>query len=117
MQWLNYHHLLYFWTVVQEGGVSSAARKLRLSQPTISAQVRMLERAIGEPLFAKKGRAHVLTDVGRVVYRYADEIFSVGRELLECFQRPLVRLLRFLEAIEFQPGFARPPTRLAKVYP
>src|SRR6188508_51830 len=86
MQWLNYHHLLYFWTVVQEGGVSSAARKLRLSQPTISAQVRMLERAIGEPLFAKKGRAHVLTDVGRVVYRYADEIFSVGRELLETLE-------------------------------
>ena len=83
MEWLNYHHLLYFWTVVHEGGVSKAARKLRLSQPTISAQVRMLERAIGEPLFVRKGRAQVLTDVGRVVYRYADEIFSVGRELLE----------------------------------
>lgn len=83
MQWLNYHHLLYFWTVVQEGSVSSAAAKLRLSQPTISAQVRMLERALGQPLFVRKGRAQVLTDVGRVVYRYADEIFSVGRELLE----------------------------------
>jgi len=83
VQWLNYHHLLYFWTAVQEGSVSRAATKLRLSQPTISAQVRMLEHALGQPLFVRKGRAQVLTDVGRVVYRYADEIFSVGRELLE----------------------------------
>lgn len=86
MHWLNYHHLLYFWTVVQEGGVSKAAAKLRLSQPTISAQVRMLERTLGQPLFAKKGRVQVLTDVGRVVYRYADEIFNVGRELLETLE-------------------------------
>src|SRR5262245_602517 len=86
MSWLNYHHLLYFWTVVQEGSVSKAAVKLRLSQPTVSAQVRMLERAIGQPLFARKGRAQTLTDVGRVVYRYADEIFSVGRELLDTLQ-------------------------------
>ena len=86
MEWLNYHHLLYFWTVVREGSVSKAAVKLRLSQPTISAQVRMLERAMGQPLFARKGRAQTLTDVGRVVYRYAEEIFSVGRELLDTLQ-------------------------------
>lgn len=86
MQWLNYHHLLYFWTVVQEGSVSKAATRLRLSQPTVSAQVRMLERSLGEPLFVRKGRAQVLTDVGRVVYRYAEEIFSVGRELLETLE-------------------------------
>ena len=83
MDWLNYHHLLYFWTVVREGGVSKAAEKLRLSQPTISAQVKMLEDALGERLFQRKGRTLVLTDVGRVVDRYADEIFTVGRELLE----------------------------------
>jgi LysR family transcriptional activator of nhaA len=83
MEWLNYHHLLYFWTVVQEGGASKAAAKLRLSQPTISAQVRLLERTLGQPLFARKGRTQVLTDVGRVVYRYADEIFNIGRELLD----------------------------------
>jgi len=86
MSWLNYHHLLYFWTVVQEGSVSKAATKLRLSQPTVSAQVRMLEASLGQPLFARKGRAQVLTDVGRVVHRYADEIFSVGRELLETLE-------------------------------
>src|SRR5512145_2944389 len=86
MEWLNYHHLLYFWTVAREGGISKAAEKLRLSQPTISAQVRMLEDAIGERLFERQGRRLVLTDVGRLVYRYADEIFGIGRELLEALK-------------------------------
>ncbi len=93
MDWLNYHHLLYFWTVVREGGISKAADKLRLSQPTISAQVKMLEEALGERLFQRKGRTLVLTDVGRVVDRYADEIFSVGHELLETLKgRPSGRV-------------------------
>lgn len=83
MEWLNYHHLLYFWTVVREGGVSRAAEKLRLAQPTISAQVKALEDAFGQRLFDRQGRRLVLTDAGRVVYRYADEIFGIGRELLE----------------------------------
>jgi DNA-binding transcriptional LysR family regulator len=80
---LNYHHLLYFWTVVRERGVSRAAEKLRLSQPTISAQVKMLEAALGERLLERQGRTLVLTDVGRVVDRYATEIFTAGAELLE----------------------------------
>lgn len=83
MEWLNYHHLLYFWTVVREGGVSRAAEKLRLAQPTVSAQVKLLENMLGQPLFDRQGRRLVLTDTGRVVYRYADEIFGIGRELLE----------------------------------
>ena len=83
MEWLNYHHLLYFWTVVREGGVSRAAAKLRLAQPTVSAQVRLLEEALGEKLFERQGRRLVLTETGRLVYRYADEIFGIGRELLE----------------------------------
>ena len=87
MEWLNYHHLLYFWTVVREGGVSRAAEKLRLAQPTVSAQVKLLEGALGEPLFERQGRRLVLTDVGRVVYRYAEEIFDIGRELLETVNR------------------------------
>lgn len=81
--WLNYHHLLYFWTVVQEGGVSRAAEKLRLSQPTISAQVRMLEDTLGSRLFFRQGRSLALTDTGRIVFRHADEIFGIGCELLE----------------------------------
>ena len=95
MEWLNYHHLLYFWAVVREGGVSKAAEKLRLSQPTISAQVRMLEAAVGERLFQRQGRTLVLTDTGRLVYRYADEIFGIGRELLETLRgRPAGRPLQ-----------------------
>ena len=83
MEWLNYHHLLYFWMVAREGSVTRASSELRLAQPTISTQIRLLEDALGEKLFARKGRNLVLTDVGRDVYRYADEIFSLGRELLD----------------------------------
>ena len=96
MEWLNYHHLLYFWTVVREGGVSKAAAKLRLSQPTISAQVKMLEGSLGERLLERQGRTLVLTEAGRVVYRYADEIFTAGRELQETLKgRPSGRAIQF----------------------
>lgn len=81
MDWLNYHHLLYFWTVVREGTVAAAAARLRLAQPTVSAQVKLLEGALGEQLFTRTGRTLQLTDVGRLVYRYADDIFALGREL------------------------------------
>jgi LysR family transcriptional activator of nhaA len=92
MDWLNYHHLLYFWTVAREGSVSRAAEKLRLSQPTVSAQIRLLEQALGERLFYRQGRKLAMTDVGRVVFRYADEIFTIGRELLETMRgRPTGR--------------------------
>ncbi len=83
MEWLNYHHLLYFWMVVREGGVARAAERLRLSQPTVSSQVRSLEQMLGERLFTRVGRRLVPTDVGRVVFRYADEIFGLGRELVD----------------------------------
>lgn len=81
MDWLNYHHLLYFWTVVTEGSVVRAARKLRLAQPTVSGQVKLLEDALGERLFQRTGRTLVLTEMGRLVFRYADDIFALGREL------------------------------------
>jgi LysR family transcriptional activator of nhaA len=91
MEWLNYHHLLYFWTAAREGGMSRAAGKLRLAQPTVSAQIRRLEDSIGEKLFERQGRTLALTDVGRLVYRYADEIFGTGRELLDVLKgRPSV---------------------------
>ncbi|MBP6716329.1 MAG: transcriptional activator NhaR [Acidobacteria bacterium] len=82
MEWLNYHHLLYFWHVAREGGLVPAGKVLRLSHPTLSAQIKALERRLGVPLFQKEGRRLVLTDTGRVVYRYADEIFSLGREMV-----------------------------------
>ncbi len=87
MEWLNYHHLLYFWTVAREGSLVSAGKRLRLSQPTLSGQIRKLEASFGERLFERKGRGLVLTDIGQVVYRYADEIFTTGNELLDTVRR------------------------------
>lgn len=81
--WLNYHHLLYFWTVAKEGGITQAARCLHLSQPTLSTQISKLEKSLGVKLFERKGRGLVLTEAGQLAYRYADEIFGLGRELVD----------------------------------
>ncbi len=81
MNWLNYHHLLYFWTVAREGSIAAACRRLHLTQPTISGQLKTLERSLKAKLFERQGRSLTLTETGRLVYRYADEIFSLGREL------------------------------------
>jgi LysR family transcriptional activator of nhaA len=95
MEWLNYHHLLYFWMVAREGSVTRASAALRLAQPTISTQIRMLEDSLGEKLFARQGRSLALTEVGREVYRYADDIFALGRDLLEVVKhRSATRPLR-----------------------
>jgi LysR family transcriptional activator of nhaA len=83
MDVLNHHHLFHFWMVVREGGVTRASEKLNVSQPTVSGQLRELQHALGEKLLVRSGRTVVLTDVGRTVYRYADEIFTLGRELQE----------------------------------
>lgn len=92
MEWLNYHHLLYFYTVAKEGSVSRAAKQLRLAQPTLSGQIRKLEEAFDEKLFTRSGRHLVLTEMGQVVYRYADEIFTLGRELTDTLRgRPTGR--------------------------
>ena len=81
MNQLNYQHLLYFWTVAREGTISKACESLFLTQPTISAKLRSLEKAAGAKLFDRIGRNLVLTETGRTVYQYAEEIFSLGREL------------------------------------
>ncbi len=95
MEWLNYHHLLYFWTVVEKGSLTAAAQELHLSPPTVSVQIRRLEQALDEKLLERAGRRLVLTEVGGVVYRFADEIFSLGRELLDTLKgRPTGRPLR-----------------------
>ncbi len=95
MDWLNFHHLRYFWTVAREGGLRPAAEKLHVSQPSISAQIRELEAALGEKLFRRSGRANVLTDAGQIALRYADEIFGLGRELSAAIkQRPTAKALR-----------------------
>ncbi len=83
MDWLNYHHLLYFWTAAKEGSVSRAAEILHLAQPTLSGQIKKLEKSIGHRLFERTGRTLSLTETGQMVYRYADEIFGLGRELVD----------------------------------
>lgn len=83
MDWINYHHLLYFFVVAREGGLVQAGKVLRLSHPTLSAQIHTLEGQLGEKLFHKVGRKLELTEMGRVVYRYAEEIFSLGREMVD----------------------------------
>jgi LysR family transcriptional activator of nhaA len=83
MEWLNYHHLLYFHVVAREGGVAKASKVLRVAPPTISGQIRLLEESLGEKLFTREGRGLVLTEVGRTVFQYSEEIFSVGRELMD----------------------------------
>jgi LysR family transcriptional activator of nhaA len=95
MEFLNYHHLRYFWMVAKEGGLRKAAERLRVSQPTISAQIAALEDVLGEQLFWRGGRALVLTETGHRVLSYAEEIFSLGEELLASIrQRPTTRPLR-----------------------
>jgi len=82
MEWLNYHHLLYFYTVAREGSVKRAAEVLRLAQPTLSGQIRKLEEVLGEKLFHRRGRGLELSPAGKIVYEYAGDIFSLGDELL-----------------------------------
>ena len=95
MERLNYHHLLYFWMVAREGSVGRAAAQLRLAQPTLSGQIHALEDAWGEKLFERAGRGLRLTEMGRVVFRYADEIFALGRELTKSVKgQPTGRPLR-----------------------
>jgi LysR family transcriptional regulator, transcriptional activator of nhaA len=96
VEFLNYHHLRYFWTVAKEGGLTRAAAKLNVSQPTISAQIHSLEAVLGEKLFRRAGRNLALTDAGQNVLSYAEEIFSLGNDLVNAVKhRPTSRPLRF----------------------
>ncbi len=81
MEWLNYHHLLYFWLVAREGGLAPAAKILRLSHSTVSGQIHKLEESLDTKLFQKRGRKLELTELGRVAYRQASEIFGLGQDL------------------------------------
>ena len=85
---LNYNHLHYFWHVAREGSVVAAARELLVSQPAISSQLRDLERSLKVKLFERSGRGLKLTDAGRMVYRYADEMFMAGQNLVRALGKP-----------------------------
>lgn len=95
MDWLNYNHLYYFRAIAHEGSIAAATKKLNLTQPTISTQLRQLEESLGEQLFERSGRALVLTEAGKIALRYADEIFALGRELRDTLKdRPTGKPVR-----------------------
>lgn len=81
MRHLNYNHLQYFWAVAREGSIAKASETLHLTPQTISGQLKLLDEAVGQPLFNRVGRRLALSDMGKAVFEYADEIFSVGAEL------------------------------------
>ena len=81
MRHLNYSHLHYFWTVAREGSIAKAAEALNLTPQTISGQLKLLDAEVGQSLFNRVGRRLVLSETGRVVFEYAEEIFTTGAEL------------------------------------
>lgn len=83
MEWLNYHHVFYFWRIAREGSLTRAAEQLHLTHSTLSAQLRSLEEHLGGALFERRGRVLVLTPMGHDVAAYADDIFRLGNELVE----------------------------------
>jgi LysR family transcriptional regulator, transcriptional activator of nhaA len=98
---LNYQHLLYFWSIARTGSLTRACEELALSPPTVSAQLKTLEARLGEKLLTKSGRTLVMTDAGRLVYSYADQIFGLGRDLLQALeQHPSARPLRLVVGID-----------------
>ncbi|NEX18034.1 MAG: transcriptional activator NhaR [Halochromatium sp.] len=81
MPHLNLKHMRYFWAVATHGSIARAAEILHLTPQTISGQLRELEEQVGDKLFAKSGRGLALTETGRLVFSYADDIFRLGDEL------------------------------------
>ncbi len=92
--WMNYQHLLYFRTVAVLGSVTAAAQRLRLTPPTLSAQIRTLEDTLGVSLFDRSARGMLLTDAGELALRYADRIFTLGAELEKALRRSPDRVVR-----------------------
>jgi LysR family transcriptional regulator, transcriptional activator of nhaA len=86
MRWLNYQHFFYFWRVAKTGSVSEACRELRLAQPTISAQLKVFEETLGEKLFVREGRNLKLTEMGKIAFRYAEEVFPTCHEFLDVLE-------------------------------
>jgi LysR family transcriptional regulator, transcriptional activator of nhaA len=100
MKWLNYNHLHYFWVVAREGGVVRASEELLVSQPTISNQLKELEGSLGHRLFDRVGRGLRLTEAGRVAFNYANEIFSLGQEMLNALEhQPAGRVMRLAAGV------------------
>lgn len=77
----SYRHLYYFWVVAHQGGITKAAARLGMAVQTVSAQVRALERALGQQLLKPAGRGLALTEAGQAALRQADQIFALGAQL------------------------------------
>ena len=82
MTWFNYHHLLYFYEIVREGTVAKAASKLRIGQPALSMQIKNFEEYLNLKLFDRSNRSLQLTESGQVAFKFADEIFKLGDEMI-----------------------------------
>lgn len=82
-KWINYHHLFYFKIIAEEGTVSKAAEKLRIGQPTLSAQLKQFEDNLGVQLFERQHKKLVLTEHGKVALDYSKNIFRMGSEMYE----------------------------------
>ncbi|KAB2667656.1 MAG: LysR family transcriptional regulator [Verrucomicrobia bacterium] len=87
MAFLNYHHLRYFRAIANEGSLTKAAARLRVSQSALSIQLRKLEESLGHPLFHRANKALRLTETGRMVLDYAESIFRTGEELMSTLDR------------------------------
>jgi LysR family transcriptional activator of nhaA len=96
-EWINYSHLYYFKTIAEEGSVSKAAQKLRLGQPTLSAQLKQLESSLGIELFIRKKKRLHLSEQGKVALKYAQNIFKLGNEMNEVIKERLVPLRPHLQ--------------------
>lgn len=97
MDWLNYHHLYYFWVTAREGGLTKGASKLHLTHSTLSTQLHALEEFLGGELFVRQGRVLVLTPFGVEIARYADDIFKAGSELVEMARGRTTKLRSVLQ--------------------
>lgn len=98
---INYKHLRYFWMVAREGGINHACERLNLTPQTVSGQLSKLEQQLGIALFNRIGRSMELTEAGRMVMSYAEEIFSLGGQLEE-----MVRNIPTERTMVFKVGIA-----------
>ena len=118
---LNFHHLRYFWAVANDGNLTRTARRLRVAQSALSAQIRQLEEQLGQALFSREGRGLALTEAGTLALAYADEIFTAGSELVSTLhegrqRKHLVRIGAVATlSRNFQRSFVRPLLRTDRV--
>ena len=75
---MDIRQLLYFTTIAEEGSISAAAKKLHLSQPPLSYQMKLLEEELHLPLIERSARGIALTEAGRVLYKRAQGILELS---------------------------------------